>query len=101
MTETIATRRKRLLHQATYRGFKEADIVIGGFARAHIDHMDEAALNEFEALIAFADKQLYEWLMGRQEPPANIIGPVFERMRAFDAAAEVRQRIAEGMTDDA
>ncbi|MEL6112592.1 MAG: succinate dehydrogenase assembly factor 2 [Pseudomonadota bacterium] len=95
MAEDINTRRKRLLHQATYRGFKEADIVIGGFARAHLSTMETAELDEFEALISFSDKQLYEWLMGKQEPPANIIGPVFERMRAFDAAKAVREMTAQ------
>ena len=95
MTEDLSTRRKRLLHQATYRGFKEADIVIGGFARANLETMEGAELDEFEALISFSDKQLYEWLMGKQEQPANIIGPVFERMRAFDAAAAVREITAQ------
>lgn len=94
MTEDIAIRRKRLLHQATYRGFKEADIMIGGFARANLGNMETPELDEFEALISYPDKQLYEWLMGNQEPPANLIGKIFVRMQAFDAAQAVRELTA-------
>jgi len=89
--ENIENRRKRLLYRASYRGFKEADIVIGGFAEANLPTMSEDELDEFEALIALQDKDLYDWLMGKRPAPANIIGPVFERMCAFDAAARIRE----------
>ncbi len=94
MTETIQNRRKRLLYRAMHRGFKEADIVIGGFAKMHIDSLEERELDEFEALIAFPDKELYEWIIGRVEAPANIKGPVFERLQKFDSAQEVRNMTA-------
>lgn len=90
MSETIENRRKRLLYRAMHRGFKEADIVIGGFATANIDRMETEELDEFEALIAFPDKELYEWIVGREEAPANIKGPIFDRLQGFDAAKAVR-----------
>lgn len=80
-------RRKRLLYRATHRGFKEADLVVGGFAQAHVDAMTLDELGEFEALLALPDHDLYAFLKGGREPPANLIGPVFEKMRAFDVAA--------------
>ncbi len=92
--ETIETRRKRLLHRATYRGFKEADIVIGGFAKAYIHEMSDVDLDEFEELISFSDKQIYDWIMGKQEPPSNMLGPIFLRMQKFDAAQAVRDLTA-------
>lgn len=90
MTETIEARRKRLLYRAMHRGFKEADIIIGGFATAHIQTMTVAELDEFEELIGFPDKELYEWIIGRQQAPANLSGPIFTRLQAFDAVQEVR-----------
>ncbi len=84
MTETTDIRRKRLLYQATYRGFKEADLLIGGFAKAHIAEMSEADLDEFEALLKLNDRELYDWATGKREAPANLSGPVFERLKAFD-----------------
>lgn len=83
MTETTDIRRKRLLYQATYRGFKEADLLIGGFAKAHIADMSEAELDEFEALLKLNDRELYDWATGKREAPANIDGPVFEKLCAF------------------
>lgn len=85
-------RRKRLLYRATHRGFKEADLVIGCFAAAHLETMTLAELDEFEALIALPDHDLYAMLKGGREPPAELAGPVFERMRAFDVAAVVAPR---------
>ena len=85
--ETIENRRKRLMYRARYRGFKEADIFIGGFAEANLPQMTTAELDEFEALLALSDHDLYAWIKGDKTPPANVSGPVFEKLRAFDAAA--------------
>ena len=74
------------------RGFKEADLVIGGFAAASLDTMTPAELDEFEALLMLPDHDLYAFLKGGLEPPAELAGLVFERMRAFDVAAVVAPR---------
>ncbi|MEM8771130.1 MAG: succinate dehydrogenase assembly factor 2 [Pseudomonadota bacterium] len=79
----LENRRKKLLYRATYRGFKEADLLFGGFAKAHIAEMTDAELDEFEALLKLNDRELYEWAIGKKEPPANISGPVFTRLCAF------------------
>lgn len=89
MTSDLDIRRKKLLYQATYRGFKEADLLIGGFAKAHLQDMSEAELDEFEALLALNDRELYNWAMGKAEPPANISGPVFNRLKSFNIAATI------------
>ena len=83
MTSDLDIRRKKLLYQATYRGFKEADLLIGGFAKAHLPEMTEADLDEFEALLRIGDRELYAWAVGNAEPPANVSGPVFQKLRAF------------------
>lgn len=77
-------RRKKLLYRASYRGFKEADLLIGGFARAYLGEMSEIDLDEFEALLKLNDRDIYAWATGKTEPPADIIGPVFQKLRAFD-----------------
>jgi antitoxin CptB len=84
MTETIDIRRKRLLYLATYRGFKEADLLIGGFAKAHIGGMDEGELDQFEALLKQNDRELYAWATDNAEAPANLQGTVLDRLKAFE-----------------
>ena len=92
MNDPQDIRRKRLLYQAQHRGFKEADLKIGGFAAANLAAMNEAELDEFEALLSFPDHDLYGWLIGNAPRPANVTGPVFLRMQAFDVAGLIAPR---------
>jgi antitoxin CptB len=80
------TRRKRLLHRARYRGFKEADLLIGGFAAAALAGMSEAELDAFEAILSLNDHDIYAWVTGASAPPASVDRALIERMRGFDAA---------------
>lgn len=79
----IGRRRKRLLFQAQHRGFKEADLVIGRFARAHLPAMDEAGLADFEALLAHSDHVICDLVLGDAPPPPGIDAGLLARMRAF------------------
>ena len=89
MTDNLEKRKKRLLYRANYRGFKEADLLIGGYAKANIASMDVAALDEFEALLENTDREIYEWVIGQREIPPHIIGPVFKKMQQFDVAGTI------------
>lgn len=90
MSDPHAIRRRRLLFRAEHRGFKEADLVIGGFARDHLPGMSEEALDEFEALLELPDQDLYAWVVGREPAPGDIDGPVFKAL-AKSAHAVTRQ----------
>jgi antitoxin CptB len=81
------TRRKMLLHRARYRGFKEADILIGGFAAAALADMTADELDAFEAILSLSDHDLYAWMTGASEPPANVDHALIAKMRDFDAAS--------------
>lgn len=79
-------RRKRLLFRASHRGFKEADLILGGFAAEAVATMSEAELDAFEALLAQPDHDLYLWITGKREAPIEFEGPVLERLSAFDVS---------------
>lgn len=89
--ETADTRRKRLLHRARYRGFKEADMLIGGFAEKALAGMEGADLDAFEALLEKNDHDIYAWIVGAATPPSDIDAGLIARMRAFDASAALRR----------
>ena len=91
MDDPLEKRRKRLLYRASYRGFKEADLLIGGFAKREIPAMDEAALDEFEALLTLNDRDLFDWATGKREAPANIKGPVFDQLCDYDIAGMIKK----------
>lgn len=79
-------RRKKLLHRARYRGFKEADILVGGFAEEALPGMSADELDAFEAILSLNDHDIYAWVAGGQPPPANVDAGLIARMKAFDAA---------------
>ncbi len=70
--EDIAMRRKRLRYRAWHRGTKEMDLILGPFADAHTEAMDERSLNRLEALMNEEDPPLLKWIMGQEEPPENV-----------------------------
>ncbi|MCQ8186220.1 FAD assembly factor SdhE [Parvularcula maris] len=89
MSEELSDEKKRLLYRAKYRGFKEADIVVGKFAEKHLAGLSEEETEEFRLLLEVPDQELYGWIIGRAEAPDNYKGPVLEKMQAFDVAAEM------------
>lgn len=76
-------RRKRLRFRAWRRGFKEADLIMGRFAEAHLAEFNESELAEFERLLDAPDTDVYAWITGRDETPANFDGPVMDRLKTF------------------
>lgn len=84
MSETIDIRRKRLLYLATYRGFKEADLLIGGFVKAYVANMTERELDQLESLLKQNDRELYAWATDKAEAPENLQGPVLELLKSFE-----------------
>lgn len=76
-------RRKKLKFRAWHRGFVEADLILGPFADTHLPAMDARALDEFETLLDQPDQDLYAWIIGQAETPAEFAGPVMEQIRAF------------------
>ena len=79
-------RRKRLLFRSLRRGTKESDLVIGGFAKAHLEAMNEAQLERFEALLECSDPEVLGWVIGRQPVPAEFDTDVMAMLMAFKHA---------------
>ena len=71
MTDGNEVRRKRLLYQSTHRGTKEADLILGGFARSQLGLMSADELTQFEALQAESDPDLMAWI-GSETPPERL-----------------------------
>ena len=89
MPEELTPDRKKLLYRARYRGFKEADMVIGRFAEAHLGDMSETQVETFRQLLEVPDQQLYAWIIGREPAPENYRTDVLEMIQGFDVAATI------------
>ena len=76
-------RLKKILYRAEHRGFREADIIIGGFAEKHLEQLSPEQLDEFERLIDQPDQDLYAWIIGREPIPEQFAGEVMDLIRTF------------------
>ena len=74
-------RRKRLLFRAQRRGFKEVDLIFGAYAGVHLAGLDEAGLDQFEALLTAPDQDVYAWLRGAAPVPPVHDNPVFAGLK--------------------
>ena len=75
-------RRKKLLFRAQRRGFKEVDLIFGAYAGAHLAGLDEAGLDQFEALLTAPDQDVYAWIRGATPVPADHDNAVFAGLKA-------------------
>ncbi|WP_417241564.1 succinate dehydrogenase assembly factor 2 [Celeribacter sp.] len=82
MTETHEHRLKRIKIRAWRRGIKEMDLLIGGYADAHLADMSVADLDAFEQMMDEADQDLLSWATHQVETPAEFKG-MLDKVVAF------------------
>lgn len=80
--EPAETRRKKLMHRASYRGFREADILLGEFAKATVPAMTTDELSAFERLLDCDDHDIYAAVVLGEPAPAGADPAMVDRMRA-------------------
>lgn len=76
-------RRKKLRFRAWRRGFREIDLILGGFADRHLPELDEAGLAAFERLLEAPDQEVYDWITEQTPAPAQFDTPTLALIRAF------------------
>jgi len=81
--EPLDRRRKKLRFRAWRRGFREIDLILGGFADRKLDVLDGAGLDAFEALLNANDQDVYEWITEIAPPPSDHDTPTLALIRAF------------------
>lgn len=74
---------KRIIHRANYRGFKEADLILGGFAKIYAPTLNPEELGQLEHLLDQKDHDIYDWISGAVPTPDEFNTPIFERVCAF------------------
>jgi antitoxin CptB len=84
-SEGLDVRRRKLLFRAWRRGVREMDLIVGRFADAFIDKLDETSLDDFEHLIEAPNAELYAWVVGDEAAPANYDTAVLRQLIAFHA----------------
>lgn len=76
-------RRRRLLFRAWHRGTREADLIMGRFADAHIAALSDAELDQFEHLLDALETDLLAWMIAGMPVPPEHDTAMFRRVRDF------------------
>lgn len=74
-------RRRKILFRAWHRGLREMDLIMGGFADAHLANLDEHDLDRFEVLIEQADRDLLHWILDEADIPPECDTPLLRAIR--------------------
>jgi antitoxin CptB len=76
-------RLNKLRFRAWRRGFREADLILGGFADERLARLTPAQVDAFERLLDQEDHDVYAWIVGQEVAPTAFQGEVLEMIRAF------------------
>ena len=76
-------RRKKLKFRAWRRGFREIDLILGGFADSHLDGLSDAGLDAFERLLEAPDQDVYDWIIGAASTPPEHDTPTLASIQVF------------------
>ena len=85
MTDTpddaLAVRRRRIRFRCWHRGTREADLLLGRFADTCVGELDQAGLDQLEALLDQPDPDIWDWVVGRQTVPEAFDNDVTRRLK--------------------
>jgi antitoxin CptB len=59
--------RKACLFRAQHRGSREADMIIGGFARVCVETLSPSELDYFSHMLTWDDHDIFAWLWVDQD----------------------------------
>lgn len=76
-------RRKKLKFRAWRRGFREIDLILGGFADHRLANLDDEQLDEFERLLDAPDQDVFAWITDQAPAPAEYETETLALIRAF------------------
>lgn len=86
MSDALETIRRKLRFRSLRRGTKESDLVIGGFAEAHLHALSLEQLAAFEALLDENDQDVLSWVIEMKAPPPSHDTDVLAMLRNFKSS---------------
>lgn len=81
-SEGLEPRRAKLLFRSWHRGMREMDLILGQFADAEIDALNDAELDQYEQLLDINDTEFLPWITGERPVPANLDSPLLQKILA-------------------
>lgn len=56
------------------------DLLMGSFADQYVPGFSDTEMAEYDHLLSVSDPDLYDWVSGQVDPPANMSGPVLGKL---------------------
>ncbi len=81
--EELEKLRKKLIFRSWHRGTREIDLLLGKFANSHINEFDKNMLLQYDGLLQNNDLDIYNWITGKTQPPANAKCDVLQQLVNF------------------
>ena len=78
--EEVENKRKRLIFRSEHRGTKEMDLILGSFAKKYVYGFSEDELALYDDILNESDPDLYNWISGIEDFPANKANSVYEKL---------------------
>ena len=74
---------KRVLYRAAYRGGKEADRLLGGFAQEYAPSLSLQDLQDLDHLLQQDDEVIFSWIDEQSPVPPTFTTPLLNRLRGY------------------
>ena len=78
---------KRLRYRSWHRGCKETDLILGHFADTGLASLSPALLAIYERLLDEDDANIWDWLVGKTQPPTHEYDVLLEMLKRFVPSA--------------
>nr|WP_174826063.1 succinate dehydrogenase assembly factor 2 [Ruegeria arenilitoris] len=65
------------------RGIKEMDLILSAYAARNLEKMDAASLDLYDAMLRENDQDLYQWVTGQVQPPADFADLIADIAQTF------------------
>ena len=78
-----AMRLRRLRFRVWHRGMREVDLLLGRFADARLDELNDEEIADFETLLDIPDRQVLAWTIGEEPVPEPNNTPLMRSIIAF------------------
>ena len=71
---------KRLRFRSWHRGTREMDLIMGSFADKNLPDLSDDELESYEEILTYSDPDLYNWITGREDVPANLSSSTLDKL---------------------
>ena len=75
--------KKQILYRSMHRGFKEMDLLLGGFVKKNIEKFDSKDLNDLDKLLSLEDEIIFKWYLNKKIDERIVKTKVSEMFRRF------------------